>query len=63
MPRGFLALDIDRACGLENLKLLLVHFDLVRVQCPVLRIAIIGLARLKSDRVVVSNNRDQPVQF
>jgi hypothetical protein len=47
MSCGFLAFDIDGAGGFQDLKLLLVHLELMGVKRTVFRIAIVRLARLE----------------
>jgi hypothetical protein len=63
MTGGFFAFDIDRARRLQNLQLLFVHLDLMRMERAVLWVAIVGLACLERNGVVIARDRDQSIQL
>jgi hypothetical protein len=63
MSRSFFAFDIDRAGGLQDLELLLVHLQLMRVKRTILRVAIVSLAGLKSDRIVIACDGDKSIEL
>jgi hypothetical protein len=45
------------------LKLLLIHSELMGMERAVFRIAIVGLAGLQSDRIIIASNGNQPIQL
>jgi hypothetical protein len=63
MSGGLLAFDIQRSRCSEHLKLLFVEIDLVGMKSSVFGVAIVCLAGLQSDFVIVSQGGSQGLEL